>query len=540
MHTKIWTTCVWLFCLLGVGLTVSGCTQSGANSPEAEQANKHELILAVGGEPENGFDPTTGWGRYGSPLFQSTLLKRDVNFNIVNDLATGYDISDDGTVWTVQLRDDVVFSDGEPLTAEDVVFTFQTAANSGSVIDLTNLERVEAPDRYTVQFTLEKPQSTFIQALIATGIVPQHAYGDNYKEHPIGSGPFQFVQWDKGQQLIVAANPHYYGETPYFTKLTFLFLSEDAAFAAAKAGGVDLAAIPPAFANQDVEDMHVVALDSVDNRGIMFPFVREKATTENGALIGNDVTADPAIRQAVNIAIDRRELVEGVLAGYGTPAYSVSDQLPWWNAETVIQDGDPERAKRILKEAGWRQQEDGVLQKDGLKAAFTLLYPAGDQVRQSLALAVADMVKEVGIEVTVEGKSWEDLQMMMHANPVLMGWGSQDPLEMYHLYSSEARGLGWYNANFYSNETVDRYMEQALRATDEEEANEYWKKAQWDGKTGFSAKGDAPWAWLVNLKHVYLVRDGLDIGEQKIQPHKHGWPITDFVEQWRWTDSTSD
>ena len=93
--------------------------------------------MAFGSEPEAGFDPTTGWGRYGSPLFQSTLLKRDNKLNIANDLATSYEVNEDGKVWTVNLRDDVKFSDGQPLTAEDVVFTFETASNNGSVVDLT-------------------------------------------------------------------------------------------------------------------------------------------------------------------------------------------------------------------------------------------------------------------------------------------------------------------------------------------------------------------------------------------------------------------
>ena len=106
-------------------------------------------------------------------------------------------------IWTVTLRDDVKFSDGEPLTAKDVKFTFETAANSGSVIDLNVLEKVEAIDPTNVKFTLKEAQSTFVNNLVATGIVPEHAYSEDYAENPVGSGPFQLVQWDKGQQMIV-------------------------------------------------------------------------------------------------------------------------------------------------------------------------------------------------------------------------------------------------------------------------------------------------------------------------------------------------
>ena len=99
-------------------------------------------------------------------------------------------------------------------------------------------------------------------------------------------------------------------------------------------------------------------------------------------------------------------------------------------------------------------------------------------------------------------------------------------MKWYNVYSSKYAGIDYYNPGFYQNEKVDDYMTKALTATDLNEAMEYWKKAQWDGTTGVSAKGDAPWAWLVNIDHLYLVKDGLSIGKQRIHPHGHGWPVT--------------
>ncbi|MBB3112810.1 peptide/nickel transport system substrate-binding protein [Paenibacillus phyllosphaerae] len=515
----------------------SSATSNSAPSTAAESQPKDELILAVGGEAEDGFDPTTGWGRYGSPLFQSTLLKRDSSMAIVNDLATQYSISDDRLTWTVDLRDDVRFSDGEPLTAADVVYTFETAKSSNSVIDLTNLSAAKAVDDDTVALTLNQPQSTFVDILATLGIVPKHAHTSDYAEHPIGSGPYTLVQWDKGQQLIVERNANYYGEQPKFAKLTFLFLDEDAAFAAAKAGTVDVAYIPSAFSREEVAGMRLESLQSVDNRGIMFPYVPAGGTTKNGDPVGNDVTADLAIRQAINIGIDREALVEGILEGQGTPAYSVSDNTPWWNPDTVIADGDADKAKGILTGGGWKDEDgDGIVEKNGLKAQFTLIYPSGDVTRQSLAIASADMIKPLGIEVIVEGMSWDEIGKRMYATAVMFGWGSLDPLELYNVYASKYAGVDYYNPGYYSNAKVDAYMEQALAAASEDEANVYWKKAQWDGATGMSAAGDAPWAWLVNLNHLYLVNEKLDIGQQQIHPHGHGWPITSNIEQWTWTE----
>lgn len=516
-------------------LLFTGCSSSNISKTTNGDNKRDELIMAIGSEPDGGFDPTTGWGRYGSPLFQSTLLKRNSDMKIVNDLATEYFVSNDGLVWTVKIRKDVKFSDGKPLTAADVVFTYETTAKSSSVVDLSVMKSVEALDDYTVKFTLKKPQSTFVNILANLGIVPKHAYSKDYSQNPIGSGPFKFVQWDKGQQLIVEANPEYYGKKPFFKKITFLYLSEEAAFAAAQAGKVDVAGIVPSYAKQKVSGMRLVSVESVDNRGIMFPYVKSGNKTKDGYPIGNDVTSDLAIRKAINMAVDRKALVDGVLNGYGSPAYSVCDKMPWWNPDTVIKDADTEGAKKVLADGGWKDNDgDGILEKGSLKAEFNLIYPSGDQTRQSLAIAVADQIKQIGIKINVEGKSWDDIKKLMHSNAILFGWGSHDPIEMYNLYNSKYMGVDWYNPGYYSNSTVDEYLNKALLSNNENEANEYWKKAQWDGKTGFSAKGDAPWVWLVNLNHLYLVRDNLNIGKQKIHPHGHGWPLTDNIEEWRW------
>jgi peptide/nickel transport system substrate-binding protein len=529
------------FILMVILLIFTSCSTSKPDEKEVtdsqskKEEKTEEVVLAFNSEPETGFDPVTGWGRYGSPLFQSTLLKRDDDLNIVNDLATDYKVSDDGKTWTVYLRDDVQFSDGEQLTSDDVVFTFEKTADSGSVVDLNALENVEASDETTVIFTLKEAQSTFINNLVATGIVPKHAYDETYAEDPIGSGPFKLVQWDKGQQLIVTANEHYYGDAPNLKKITFLFLNEDAAFAAAQAGTVDLAYIPAAFSQKEVPGMDLVALETVDNRGIVFPYVKSGGMTEDGYPIGNDVTADPAIRQAINIAVDRQALIEGVLEGYGSPAYTSVDGLPWWNPETVIEDGNLDEAKKILAEAGWEDTgNDGILEKNGMKAAFNLYYAADDEVRQSLSIAVADMMKPLGIQINIEGASWDVIGQKMYSEAVLMGWGSHDPHELYNIYSGENAGVEYYNTGYYENETVDKYFEEALHAANEEEAIPYWQKAQWDGTTGLSAKGDAPWAWLVNIDHLYLVKEDLDIGQQRIHVHGHGWPATDNIVDWKW------
>lgn len=497
------------------------------------------LTLAIKGEPDDGYDPTLGWGRYGNPLFQSTLLKRDENLNIVNDLATAAELSADGLTWNVSIREDAKFSDGSPLTAEDVAYTFNTAAKAGGKVDLVHMDKAEATGAYAVRITLKKRDTTFINRLISLGVVPKALHGPGYARKPVGSGPYRMVEWNEGQQMIAEANPHYYGDKPFFKRLVFLFTDEDTSFAAAKAGKVDVVVVPQALAVQTIPGMVLHPVKSVDNRGLMFPCQPNTGrTTDKGAPIGNDVTADVAVRKAINVAIDRKVLVQGVLEGFGRPAYGPCDGLPWDNPENVFKDADPDAAVKILADAGWKDSDgDGVVDKNGVKAEFTIIYPADRSIRQYLALAVADMLKPIGIHAVVEGKrSWDEIKHLMHSNVIVFGWGAHDPVEVYQLYSSHHAGEGFNNGGYYINPKVDEYLDGAIAAPSYEASLALWKKAQWDGTTGCNAHGDAPWAWLVNLEHTYFVNEHLDVGVSQVEPHGHGWPITANIQKWTWKD----
>lgn len=507
-------------------------------SEELSSPGSDELVAAVGthgGEPETGFNPITGWGNSREPLVQSTLFKRDSEARLINDLAANYTVSSDGLKWTVTIRDDVKFHDGMPLTAEDVAFTFNTAANAGGSIDLSMLEKATATDDYTVEFEMNDPQSTFINKLVALGIVPEHAYNaETYGSSPIGSGPYKFVQWDKGQQVIFEANQDYYGQEPYFKKLTMLFMGSDSAFAAAKAGQVDLAEIPSSYAYQTVDGMKIVSLDSIDARGISFPMnpnTGEK--TENGYVIGNNVTSDPAIRKALNIGIDRQTLVDGALNGQGKEEFTGVDKLPWGNKEAIFEDGDIEGAKKILAEGGWTDTDgDGIVEKKGLKAEFTLLYPANAQERQALAVSMDEEAKKLGINIKVEGKSWDEIYTLCYSTPNVWGYGSLDPTDIYLRYYSKSYDPSTRNnVIMYNNPAVDKYLRTAITSPDQETANKNWQLAAWDGTTGFSAEGDASWMWMATINYVYIMDEDLDIGTPKIQPH--GADIFGSILEWK-------
>lgn len=525
-------------------LSLVACTGEKApgNTEAPQQSNsaagvKDSVVIAIGSEPET-LDPTKGWGHGNAPIVQSTLVKYNSELNFENDLATGYELSDDGLVWTFTLRDDAYFTDGEKLTAADVAFTLETAKAAQGSVDLTYMESAVAKDDSTVVVTLSKPTSILLNTLTSVGIVPEHAYGEDYGIDPIGSGPYKFVEWRAQEQIVFTANENYYGGEPAIKKVTIVFMSEDAALAAVQSGQVDVAYSTATLGSTAVEGYHVEALTSADNRGFTLPVLPDEGkTTESGAPIGNDVTSKLEIRQAIAYAIDRQQVAEVALNGFGRPAYSENDGMPWNNPEVVIET-DVDYAKKLLADAGWIDTDgDGIVEKDGLKAEFNCVYPSGDSVRQAVAMAAAEQVLAVGIKINVEGTSWDDIMKRMFSEAVMMGWGSAIPNETYYLYRSEGALLDdFYNPEGYMNETTDAYLAAAMEALTPEEANKNWQLVQWDGSTGTAMKGECPWVWIVNLDHVTFVRDGLSIGEQSIHPHGHGVPLIQNLQDWEWTE----
>ncbi len=490
------------------------------------------LVLALGGEPDQGFDPVTGWGMYGTPLFQSTLLKRDNQLNLKPDLAEKITVSDNGLVWHARLRKGVLFSDGQPLTSQDVVFTFRKIMTSGGRNDLTMLSSVAAVGDNQVQFTLKQPSSLFWGRLATTAIVPEHLYDKNYAAQPVGSGPFKRVQWQRGRQLIVEPNPYYYGAKSEFERITFLFGSQESLVTRARAGGVDVVAVPLSQVSLPFGSMKERVVKSVDIRGVSFP-VKPPFVTDDHRQAGNIVTSDLAIRKAINLVVNRELLAAGLLDNYGHPAWGLADGLPWDQKANRFKDNQVDEAIRLLEQAGWKYDKKQNLRiKEGVPARFELWYASGDPIRQALTLAVADKAKRLGIQMQVKSAGWDRVEQVMLTQPVLFGWGSHDPMELYLQFHSQNAGKGFYNAAWYQNPQVDHWLDKAISSDSEVSAWTFFQKAQFDGKGGPGFKGDAAWAWLVNLDHVYRVNPCLDLGQSRIEPHEHGWPLTANILEW--------
>ena len=510
------------------GVLARGAKETGTN--------RDSLVVSVGAGITSGDYEPWGWD-YGYEdilLFHSSLLHINNNVEVEPDLATAYTVSADSLVYTFDLRRDIKFSDGSAFTADDVVFTFETAKNAGGAIDLTMMKSVEAVGPYQARFTLNKVFSPFIRTAAMLGIVPKASYGPDYSKNPIGTGPWKLKQIDPGQQLIIEPNPYYYGTKPAFKQVTLLAIGEETALAAARSGQIDVVMVNPEYAKEKISGFHIENIKTSDNRGFNLPTIPETRNSR-GELVGNNVTSDPVVRRALNIGVNRRDIINNALNGIGTPSWVRFEGLPWASEEPGLRDGQVEEAKRLLDEAGWIAGADGVRVKNGVRAEFRITGRSDDLQRYNLAVALAEDAKKLGIRINAESVDWSTAKAIARNVPTCIGTGSYSYYDVYVAFSSAFAGIETVdlsNSGMYTNAATDRSLAAMLDSKSDEEAISWARRAQYENGTGPNV--DFPYIWLVNIDHCYFVRDGLNLGVQRIHPHGHGMPVIQNMNEWRY------
>ena len=528
----------YIITIIAVIIIISAIMVVITNNNSQNRPND-ELVVCIaahGGEPESGFNPMTGWGKRDDPLIQSTLFKYDSNATLINDLATSYNISDDLKTYTVNIREGIKFTDESPLTAEDVVFTYNKAKESGETTNLESLDNAQKVNDTTIQFTLNRPDSTFINKLAHVGIVPSDSYNNiTYGENPIGSGPYKLKQWDKGQQVIFERNEDYYGKKPYYRKITNVYLDAETAFVAAKNGEIDVVEVPVTYLNSTIDGMHTQIMHSIDGRYLSLPVMNntEEKTVDGKSYIGNDITSDSAIREALMIGINRTNISQGTYNGLADPLYDVvSSSLPW-SLNSSLSDGDITQAKEILASNGWVDSDgDGIVEKDGKKASFNLNYGSNDQDDQIIALSVSQQAKDFGIEIIPQSKQWSEIRNIKSSEPFVFSGGDLDPYMLYQYYSSSLAGKGWNNVPGYNNPQVDKLMENAMNI-ELNSSYDSWKEVD------KLAKKDNPYIPLATKPFLLFVSDRVDISPNTQKIYPHGGDFLGNIYDWKHNENNT-
>lgn len=410
-----------------------------------------------------------------SSLVYNGLVKYNGDLHLVGDLAEGWEISPDGLTITFKLRRGVRWHDGTPFTAQDVLFTFQLmvdpktpTAYSG---DYKQVQTAEALDDYTFRVTYPKP---FAPALGSWGlaILPKHLLAGQditrspLARHPIGTGPFRFQSWRTQDRIILSFNPDYFEGRPHFNNYISMVKPDQATiFLELKAGNIDRMGLTPLQYRRQTDYPKFIKM-----------FNKFKYTAFAYTYLGYNLLdpkfKDVRVRQALTSAINKEEIIDGVLLGLGTPAIGPYKPGTWFfNPDVPTFPFDPDKARALLAQAGWRPNAQGIQEKEGQPFEFTILTNQGNEVRVRSAEIIQRRLREVGVLVHIRTVEWaafiKEFIEKGRFEAVLLGWTTgQDP-DVYDIWHSSKNRPGELNFIHYNNPEVDRLLVEGRHTFDQ-------------------------------------------------------------------------
>ncbi len=409
-----------------------------------------------------------------SGLIFNGLTKYDKNINITGDLAESWEVSRDGLRIIFHLRKGVRWHDGTEFTSDDVLFTYNTVTNPkiptpyGS--NYGPVKNVEKVDKYTVRVTYKEPYAPALESW-GMGIIPKHILEGNdiaderFSRNPVGTGPYKLKEWVTGQKIVLEAFDGYFEGRPRINKYLARVIPDTATmFLELKFGGIDFMGLtPPQYKLQSNKKLFNKYFQRFRYPAFGYTYI--------GYNLLDPRFADKRVRKALTHAINKKDIIDGVLLGYGTPCTGPFPPESWaYNPDVRDIEYNPEKAKMLLKEAGWLMKEDGILYKDNKPFRFTILINQANDVRIKTAQIIKENLKKVGIEMDIKVLEW---QAMLHEfidkkrfEAIIMGWAlSRDP-DIYDIWHSSKTKEGEFNFISFRNEEVDGLLLEGRRTFD--------------------------------------------------------------------------
>jgi len=368
-------------------------------TPVLAQDQTKQLVIAVGAETTTldvhntraNTDENIGWY-----MFETLVSRNNPKLEVTPSLATDWKISEDGLIWTFNLKKEVLFHDGTPFNAEAVKVTFDRLLNPEVRCIKSGLfsfvEHVDIIDSHTVAFKLKFPFAAFLAHLAhpGAGIISPTSlekYGKDIDKHPVGTGPYTLKAWNTGVNVILERNPAYHGSKPSFETVIFKTVREDAArIMQIESGEADLAiGIPPIEAERLAKNSKFQIIRTPTNRIICVGMNQKKTPFD-----------DVRVRQALNYAVNKQEIIDTILNGYGTESDSVLAPLTWGYTPGFRYEYNPQKAKQLLKEAGIAP---------GTK--IEIRTPQGRYLSDTeIAEAVQGYLMAIGLDVSLKVMEW--------------------------------------------------------------------------------------------------------------------------------------
>lgn len=426
------------------------------------------------------------------PYIFEPLLVYDFNDLTMEPwLAESYEISEDGLEYTFRLRNDVYFSDGVPVMADDVIFTYETAVNpevdAASVASLfVDVEKAVKVNDREVKFFMKRPYFKALENLCFWdfGILPKHIYEFSDVEEfnkrvsdPVGSGPFVFEKWDVGREVVLRRNENYWGDKPKLKKIIYKFITNPAALVQAlRSHTIDIAIPDPEqFADlvKDEKFNEEFRCLSYWSPGAPFFYIGWNQDTM--------FFSDRNVRRAMTHIVDREQIVSKLLKGQGqtiTGPFFING--PQNDPDIEPYPYDLDRARELLDKAGWVDSDgDGLRDKNGMPFRFKFMYASDNTSYRRLAKLLKDEAAKVGIEVVPDPYEWSVVISRItdrKFEAMVMGWGGDILEDFYQIFHSSQIGQGGSNYVGFRNEQADAVMEEFRRTLDENRRNELCHK----------------------------------------------------------------
>ncbi len=421
-------------------------------------------------------------------LIYNGLVKYDKDLNLVGDLADSWTIENDGKTITFHLKHGVKWQDGQPFTSADVLFGYKTIIDPKTPTayagDFLEVEKAEAPDPYTFRVTYKEP---FAPALSSWGdivVLPRHLLQGKditkspLSRHPVGLGPYRLKLWKTQERIELVANNDYFDGRPYLNGYIMRIIPDPATmFMELKAGGLDWMSLSP-IQYQRQTDTPFFKKNFKKYKYLSFSY------TYLGYNLNHPFFKDKRVRQAISYAIDKEEIIRGVLLGLGVEATGPYKPDAWfYNPNVKRYPYDPRRAKKLLADSGWRDTDgDGILDKDGIPFSFTVLTNQGNPLRDKTAQIIQYRLGQIGIKMDIRQLEWtafiNDFIDKRRFEAVILGWTlGQDP-DIYDIWHSSKTGPKQLNFIGYKNPEVDRLLVLGRRTFDREKRRQIYFKIQ--------------------------------------------------------------
>jgi len=415
------------------------------------------------------------------------LIKYDKNLQIVGDLAETFDISPDGLTITFHLRHGVTWHDGARFTAKDVLYTYQVTIDpktpTAYAEDFKQVKSINAPDAFTIRVTYREP---FAPALASWGmnILPAHLLeGQDITKSPlarkpVGTGPYRFKEWVSGQKIVLEANNDYFEGRPYIDRFIYRIIPDTSTmYMELKAGAIDLMNLSPVqYARQTKSTSFTSRFNKYRYPSSSYLYM--------GYNLRHPLFGDKRVRQAMTAAINKDELIQGVLFGMGQKAHGPIVPGRWAYNPAVKDIGyNPKHAAKLLAEAGWKEKNsEGILVKDGKPFKFTILTNQGNQQRLMTAQIVQQRLRQVGIDVKIRIVEWaaflKEFVNKGNFEVVMLAWSiSQDP-DMYDIWHSSKNKPGELNFIGFNSPEVDRLLIEGRNTFDTEKRKRAYFRIQ--------------------------------------------------------------